>query len=82
MDLSDITKSISSVATGNPVVAVIIGIIILIIMFRKPKLFFGLLGLGLILAFIWYMIMSMASSGLSQKDKLLHKQEKQLENLR
>jgi hypothetical protein len=82
LDLSDITKSISSVATGNPVVAVIIGIIILIIMFRKPKLFFGLLGLGLILAFIWYMIMSMASSGLSQKDKLLHKQEKQLENLR
>jgi membrane protein implicated in regulation of membrane protease activity len=82
LDLSDITKSISSFATGHPVVAVIIGIIMLIILFRKPKLFFGLLGLGILVAFIWYMIMSMASSGLSQKDKLLHKEEKQLENLR
>ncbi|MGE5894069.1 MAG: hypothetical protein ACM34I_08455 [bacterium] len=82
MDFSDFIDSIISLAKDNAVIAVILGLILLFLLFRKPKLFFGLLFLGLLVGGIFYLIMNIASSGSEQKERLLHKHEKKLENIR
>jgi hypothetical protein len=48
-------------------------------MYRKPKLFFGLLLLGLFLAGLLYMITSIAGSSLKQEKRLIHEEEKQFD---
>jgi lipopolysaccharide export LptBFGC system permease protein LptF len=48
-------------------------------MYRKPKLFFGLLFLGLFLAVLFYMITSVAGPSSEQKKRLIYKEEKQSE---
>jgi hypothetical protein len=45
-------------------------------MYRKPKLFFSILGFGLLLAGLFYLIMTMGGSG-SEKKKALTDEEKQ-----
>ena len=46
-------------------------------MVRRPKLFFSLVGLGLLLAGLVYMIMSISGSGSEQKKKMIHEEEEQ-----
>ncbi len=46
-------------------------------MVRKPKLFFSLLGLGLLLAGLAYLILTLSGSGSEYKKKLIHEDEKQ-----
>ncbi len=62
---------------NNTITAAGIAVIILFLIFRKPKLFFGILFLGVFLAVVYYMIMNVADSGSKQKKELLTEQEKQ-----
>ncbi len=55
------------------VLVVVLGLILL--MLRRPKLFFSLIGLGLVLAGLIYVIISLSDSGSEQKKKMIHEEE-------
>jgi hypothetical protein len=67
--------SIVSFAQNNPLVAIVIVLGLLFFMYRKPKLFFSLLGLGLLLAGLFYLIISISGQGSEKKKELIHKEE-------
>ncbi len=69
--------SIISFAQNNTVTAIILALGLLYFMYRKPKLFFILLFLGLFLAGLYYMVTSMGGSGSAQKKRLMQQEEKQ-----
>jgi hypothetical protein len=79
MDFSGLTSSIVSFVQNNPIIAIVLVLGLLFFMYRKPKLFFSLLGLGLLLAGLLYLITNMAGSG-SEKKKALTHQEEQSDN--
>jgi multisubunit Na+/H+ antiporter MnhC subunit len=66
---------IFSLAQNNPIIVIVLVLGLLFFMYRKPKLFFSLLGLGLLLAGLFYLIMSMAGSGSEKKKALTHGEE-------
>jgi hypothetical protein len=70
------TDSIVSFAQNNPIIVIIIVLGLLFFLYRKPKLFFSLLGLGFLLAGLLYLVMTMAGSG-SEKKKALTDEEEQ-----
>jgi len=63
----------------NHAIVVILMIVLGLILFmvRKPKLFFSLIGLGLLLAGLVYVILSISGPGSEQKKKLIHQEEEQ-----
>jgi hypothetical protein len=68
---------IVSFVQNNTIIVIVLTLGLLFFMYRKPKLFFGLLLLGLFLAGLLYMITSIAGSGLKQGKRLIHEEEKQ-----
>jgi len=74
MDFSEFMDSIVSFAQNNTVIAIVVALGLLFFMYRKPKLFFGLLILGLFLAGLYYTITQMAGSGSEQKKRMLEKE--------
>jgi len=74
---SDMMDSIVSFAQNYTVIAIILALGLLFFMYRKPKLFFGILFLGLFLAGLYYMITTMAGSGTEQKKRIIQQEEKQ-----
>lgn len=80
MDFSGFMDSIVSFAQNYTVIAIVLALGLLFFMYRKPKLFFGILFLGLFLAGLYYMIMSMAGSSLEQKKRIISPEEKQSDN--
>ena len=72
MDLLESTQNILSFAQSNTIIAIILTLSVIFFMWRKPKVFFGILSLGLFLAGLFYLIMSLAGSGAEQKKRLLH----------
>ncbi len=77
MDFSRYMDSIVTFAQNHTVIAIILALGLLIFMYRKPKLFFGILFLGLFLALLFYMITSVAGPSSEQKKRLIYKEEKQ-----
>jgi len=75
VNFSRFMDDIVSFAQNNPIIAIVIVLGLLFFLYRKPKLFFGLLGLGVLLAGLVYMIMTMAGSGSEKKNALTHEQE-------
>jgi hypothetical protein len=69
--------SIISFAQDNTVIAIFVALGLLYFLYRKPKLFFVLLFLGLFLYGLYYMVTSMGGSGAAQKKKMLQQEEKQ-----
>ena len=69
--------SIISFIQNNTVIAIAIAVILLFLIYRKPKLFFGILFLGLFLALLYYLIMSLAGSGSKQEKRLFNEEENQ-----
>jgi len=59
------------------VIVIVVGLILFIV--RKPKLFFSLIGLGLLLAGLVYLILTISDSGSEQKNKMVHEEEKQFD---
>jgi hypothetical protein len=80
MDFSGFLDGIIPFAQNYTVIAVVLALGLLFFIYRKPKLFFALLLLGLFLAGLFYMIISMAGSGSEQKKRLIHEEEKQSDN--
>ena len=75
MNFSTYTDIIVSFAQNNPVIVIVIVLGLLYLIYRKPKLFFSLLGLGLVLAGLFYLVMTMAGSGSEKKKTLTHEEE-------
>ena len=75
MNFSRFIEDIISFAQNNPIIAIILVLGLLFFMYRKPKLFFGLLGLGVLLAGLLYLIVNIASLGSEKKKALTHEQE-------
>jgi membrane protein required for beta-lactamase induction len=75
--LSGLTDAIVSFAQSNTIIAVIIALILLFLIYRKPKLFFGLLSLVFIVALLFYMIANLAGSGSERKKRLIDKEQTQ-----
>jgi len=70
-------NSIISFAQNNTIIAIVLALGFLYFMYRKPKLFFILLFLGLFLAGLFYMITSLAGPGSAQKKRFMQQEEKQ-----
>ena len=73
---------IVSFVQNNAVIAVVIAVGLLYLVYRKPKLFSGILFLGLFLAVLFYLITTMAGSGSKQKKRLILEEEKQSDTRR
>jgi predicted membrane protein len=69
--------TIISFAQNNTIIAIILALGLLYFLYRKPKLFFIILFLGLFLYGLFYMIRSVAGPGAEQKKKMIHQEEKQ-----
>ncbi len=66
-----------SFAQTHTIIVILIVLGLIIFMVRKPKLFFSLVGFGLLLAGLVYLILTLSGSGSEQKKKLIHEDEKQ-----
>jgi ABC-type amino acid transport system permease subunit len=75
MDFSRSVEGIVSFAQNNPIIVIVLVLGLLFFMYRMPKLFFSLLGLGLLLAGLLYLIMNVADSGSEKKKTLTHEEE-------
>jgi multisubunit Na+/H+ antiporter MnhC subunit len=71
--------SMVSFAQTQTIIVILIVLGLIIFMVWKPKLVFSLVGLGLLLAGLFYLILIMSGSGSEQKRKMIHEEEKQLD---
>jgi hypothetical protein len=58
------------------VITIILALGLLYFLYRKPKLFFVLLFLGLFLVGLYFTVMKMAGSGAAQKKRIIQQEEK------
>lgn len=82
MDFSSIMDSFLSYAQENPLNLLGLALCLLFLFYRKPKLFFGTLFLGLVLAGVFYLIMNLAGTGSAGKRGLISGEERQTETNR
>ncbi|MEW6107666.1 MAG: hypothetical protein AB1632_00640 [Nitrospirota bacterium] len=75
MDFADFTDSISSFYQSHQFIAIVIAILFVFLIFRRPKFILSLFLLALILAGVIYLIFDAASSGIFIKEKLIDKSE-------
>ena len=75
MDFSRSVEGIVSFTQNNPIIVIVLVLGLLFFMYRKPKLFFSLLGLGLLLVGLLYLIMNIAGSGSEKRKALTHEEE-------
>ena len=80
MDFSGFIDGVVSFAQNYTLIAIVLALGLLFFTYRKPKLFFTLLFLGLFLSGVFYMITRMGGSGSEQKKRLIH-EEKQSDNI-
>ncbi len=73
MGISEIIEAFVSFSREHTAVAIVAGLLLFIFMVRKPKLFFFTLGMVAVLALIYYFIMTFATTGVSEKKKMLEK---------
>ncbi len=75
MDFSRSVDGLVSFAQNNPIIVIVLVLGLLFFIYRKPKLFFSLLGLGLLLAGLFYLIISISGQGSEKKKALTHEEE-------
>jgi hypothetical protein len=80
VDFSAFIDSVISFAQYYPLIAIVLALVLLFFTYRKPKLFFTLLFLGLFIAGVFYMISRLAGSGSEQKKRLIQ-EEKQSDHI-
>jgi hypothetical protein len=73
--LPGLADGIGSFVQSNTIIAIIIALILLYLIYRRPKLFFGLLSLVLIVALLFYIIANLAGSGSDRKKSLIEKEQ-------
>ena len=80
MDFSEIINSIIISLENNVPVAVAVALLLIILLFRKPKLFIMICFITLLLGIVLYVISDVSSIGVSQKQALIHKSTRDLPN--
>ncbi len=75
MDFSRVMDDIVSFAQNSPIIVIVLAVGVLFFIYRKPKLFFSLLGLGLLLVGLFYLITSISGQGSGKKKALTHEEE-------
>jgi hypothetical protein len=78
MDFSLIIDSVVTSLKNNLSIVVVMAFILIILLFRKPKLFFMICLITLLLGSILYVISDVSSTGISQKQELIYKSTKDL----
>jgi multisubunit Na+/H+ antiporter MnhC subunit len=73
---------IVSFVQNHTVIVIVLALVLLYLMYRKPKLVLGILLLGLFLVGVLYFITSISGSGSEQEKKLIQEEEKQLDTNR
>ena len=76
MDFSRFMEGIVSFAQNNPIIVIVLAVGALFFVYRKPKLFFSFLGLGLLLVGLFYLVMSISGQGSEKKKALTHEEER------
>ena len=71
-----------SLAQTHTIIVILFLLGLILFMVRKPKLFFSLIGLGLLLAGLVYLILTISDSSSVQKKKMIHEEEKQFDTER
>ena len=79
MSFSTFMNGMVSYVQSHPFLGIALALCFLFLLFRRPKLFLGVLLLGAFLVGVFYMITNMAISGSQQKKSLLFQEEKQSE---
>ena len=82
MDFSRFMDGIVSFAQNHTVIVIVLALVLLYFMYRKPKILIGILVLCLLLAGLLYLITSISGLGSEQEKKLIHEEEKQFDNNR
>ena len=82
MDFSRFMDGILSFAQNHVIIVIVLALVLLYLMYQKPKLVFGILLLGLFLVGLLYFITSISRSGSEQEKKLIQEREKQLDTNR
>ena len=78
MDFSRFMNGILSFAQSHPVIIIVLALVLLYLIYRKPKMFFGILLLGILLGGLFYLITSISGPAKEQKKKLIH-EDKQVD---
>jgi len=71
-------NGILSFAQNHTVIIIVLALVLLYLMYRKPKLFFGILLLGALLVGFFYLITSISGPAKEQKKRLI-REEKQVD---
>jgi len=75
VDFSRFMNGIPSFAQNHPVIIIILVLVFLYFMYQKPKLFFGILLLGVLLWGLLYLITNISGPAKEQKKKLIHEEK-------
>jgi Ca2+/Na+ antiporter len=81
MDMSHIVNEITVFMKANPLLTLAAAGVLLFLMYLRPKFFFSVLLLAAILSGVLYVILTMSSTGVSQKKKLIEKEKMPAENI-
>jgi hypothetical protein len=82
MDFSRFMDGILSFAQNHVIIVIVLALVLLYLMYLRPKLVLGILLLGLFLVGLIYLITSIAGSGSEREKKLIHEGEKELDTNR
>lgn len=73
MDIAGMIGEAVAFMKANPLIALAVGAVILFAFYRRPGMSFFVLGVIVLLVFIYYVIMSMSSGAVSEKERLIEK---------
>ena len=82
MDFSRFMDGIVSFAQNHVIIVILIVLGLIFLMVRKPKLFFSIFSIGLVLAGLFYIITILAGSGSEKKSELIEQKEEQVDTNR
>ena len=74
MSFFEIINGIISFFQANPIIATAVAILLIFLLWRKPKLFFIILLIALLLSGVLYMILDVSSTGVYHKENLIQKE--------
>ena len=75
-------NSIVSFAHNHTVIVIVLALVLLYFIYRRPKIIIGILVLCLLLAGLLYLITSISGSGSKQEKKLMHEEGKEVDTNR
>ncbi len=74
MSFFEIINSIITFFQANLIIATAVAILLIFLLWRKPKLFFLILLIVLLLSGVLYMILDVSYTGVYHKEKLIQKE--------